>query len=41
MCNKNNPSKCETYPVNKKGTIVIKQGYILKEASMPKVKNQN
>lgn len=41
MCNKNNPSKFETYPVNKKGTIVIKQGYILKEASMPKVKNQN
>lgn len=41
MCNKNNPSKCETYPVNKKGTIVIKQGYVLKEALMTKVKNQN
>ncbi|MBQ6143219.1 MAG: minor capsid protein [Clostridia bacterium] len=41
MCNKNNPNKCETYRGHKKGTIVIKQGYVLKEASMPKVKNQN
>ena len=41
MCNKNNPNKCETYRGHKKGTIVIKQGYVLKEALMTKVKNQN
>ncbi len=41
MCNKNNPNKCEIYRGHKKGTIVIKQGYVLKEVLMTKVKNQN
>ena len=41
MCNKNVLNKREIYLGCKNGTFVVKQGYVLKEALIPKVKNQN
>lgn len=41
MCNKNVLNKREIYLGYKNGTFVVKQGYVLKEALIPKVKNQN
>ena len=38
MCNKN---KRKTHLEDENSMVVIKQGYVLKEVMMPKVKNQN